>query len=103
MVVRWVGAGLLAAIIAAGGGGAGAKTLRLNITADPSQMDPITESELIAGDILRNIYDELTTIDKDGKITPSSRSPGSRSTAARAGASTCARASSSIPAGLHGR
>jgi oligopeptide transport system substrate-binding protein len=48
-----------------------AKELRLNITADPSQMDPITESELIAGDVLRNIYEDLTAIDKDGKIVPS--------------------------------
>jgi peptide/nickel transport system substrate-binding protein len=47
-----------------------AKTLRLNITADPSQMDPITQSELIAGDILRNIYEGLSAIDRDGKIIP---------------------------------
>ena len=50
--------------------GAEAKTLRLNITADPSQMDPITQSELIAGDILRNMYEGLTAIDRDGKIIP---------------------------------
>jgi ABC-type transport system substrate-binding protein len=47
-----------------------AKALRLNITADPSQMDPITESELIAGDIIRNMYEDLAGIDKDGKVTP---------------------------------
>jgi ABC-type transport system substrate-binding protein len=51
-------------------GPAAAKTLRLNITADPSQMDPITQSELIAGDILRNLYEGLTAIDRDGKIVP---------------------------------
>jgi oligopeptide transport system substrate-binding protein len=47
-----------------------AKGLRLNITADPSQMDPITESELIAGDIIRNMYEDLAGIDKDGKVIP---------------------------------
>jgi ABC-type transport system substrate-binding protein len=47
-----------------------AKSLRLNITADPSQMDPITESELIAGDIIRNMYEDLAGIDKDGKVIP---------------------------------
>jgi ABC-type transport system substrate-binding protein len=47
-----------------------AKSLRLNITADPSQMDPVTESELIAGDIIRNMYEDLAGIDKDGKVIP---------------------------------
>jgi oligopeptide transport system substrate-binding protein len=47
-----------------------AKSLRLNITADPSQMEPITESELIAGDVLRNMYEDLAGIDKDGKVIP---------------------------------
>src|SRR5579885_412269 len=61
-----VGLGLLCAA----GAPADAKSLRLNITADPSQMDPITESELIAGDIIRNMYDDLAGIDKDGKIIP---------------------------------
>src|SRR6266849_2621152 len=62
---------VLAACIAAGMAQvAAAKALRLNITADPSQMDPITESELIAGDVLRNMYEGLTAIDKDGRIVP---------------------------------
>ena len=52
------------------GASAEAKSLRLNITADPSQMDPITESELIAGDIIRNMYEDLAGIDKDGKVIP---------------------------------
>src|SRR5262249_23824108 len=47
-----------------------AKSLRLNITADPSQMDPITEYELIAGDSTRNMYEDLAGIDKDGKVIP---------------------------------
>jgi oligopeptide transport system substrate-binding protein len=70
MTGRWLGAVVAVALMAGVGAGADAKTLRLNITADPSQMDPITESELIAGDILRNIYEGLTAIDRDGKIVP---------------------------------
>ncbi|MGH7126622.1 MAG: ABC transporter substrate-binding protein, partial [Stellaceae bacterium] len=59
-----------ALVLAATGASVEAKSLRLNITADPSQMDPITESELIAGDIIRNMYEDLAGIDKDGKVIP---------------------------------
>ena len=58
------------AVLWASAGPAEAKSLRLNITADPSQMDPITESELISGDIIRNMYEDLAGIDKDGKVIP---------------------------------
>jgi ABC-type transport system substrate-binding protein len=58
------------ALLAASAAQVEAKSLRLNITADPSQMEPITESELIAGDVLRNMYENLAGIDKDGKVIP---------------------------------
>jgi oligopeptide transport system substrate-binding protein len=57
-------------LLSAGLSTSDAKSLRLNITADPSQMEPITESELIAGDVLRNMYEDLAGIDKDGKVIP---------------------------------
>ena len=42
------------------GGAAGAAELRLNIPADPAKIDPITYSELVAGDVLRNVYEGFT-------------------------------------------
>src|SRR5258707_1402002 len=68
MIGRVLAAVAALGLITGGCDVAEAKTLRLNITADPSQMDPITQSELIAGDVLRNMYEGLTAIDKDGKI-----------------------------------
>src|SRR5258707_14591895 len=70
MIGRVLAAVAALGLITGGCNVAEAKTLRLNITADPSQMDPITQSELIAGDILRNMYEGLTAIDRDGKIIP---------------------------------
>ena len=49
---------------------ADAKTLRLNIEADPAMIDPVTYSELVSGNILRNVYEGFTRLDKDGNITP---------------------------------
>lgn len=49
---------------------ASAATLRTNITADPSMIDPVTVSELIADDVLRNVYEGFVTTDKDGKVVP---------------------------------
>jgi oligopeptide transport system substrate-binding protein len=46
------------------------KVLRTNLPADPSQTDPITVSELYAGDVLDNVYEGFTEIDKDGKVAP---------------------------------
>jgi oligopeptide transport system substrate-binding protein len=46
------------------------KVLRTNLPADPSQTDPITVSELYAGDVLDNIYEGFTEIDKVGKVVP---------------------------------
>jgi oligopeptide transport system substrate-binding protein len=60
-------AGFLAALAV---DGASAKTLRYNITADPAMIDPITYSELISGDILKNVYEGFSDVDKDGKVVP---------------------------------
>lgn len=60
-----VGLGLLLAA-----GVADAKTLRLNIDADPAMIDPITFSELVSGNILRNVYEGFTKLDKNGDIAP---------------------------------
>lgn len=51
-------------------GAADAKTLRLNIEANPAMIDPITYSELVAGNVLRNVYEGFTKLDKAGNIIP---------------------------------
>jgi peptide/nickel transport system substrate-binding protein len=47
-----------------------AKDLRINIPADPAQMDPITYSELVSGEIMDNIYEGLTMRTPSGKNVP---------------------------------
>ena len=54
----------------AAGGAADAETLRTNIVSDPAMVDPITFSELVAGDILENVYEGLTGIDPEGEVVP---------------------------------
>lgn len=49
---------------------ASSKTLRLNVVADPAQMDPITASELVSGRILLNMYEGFTSISEDGRNVP---------------------------------
>jgi oligopeptide transport system substrate-binding protein len=51
-------------------GAASAKTLRVNLNADPAQIDPITQSELNAGQVIQNMYEGFTTITPDGKAVP---------------------------------
>ncbi|HEX3346844.1 MAG TPA: ABC transporter substrate-binding protein, partial [Acetobacteraceae bacterium] len=51
-------------------GAADAKTFRINVVADPAQMDPITLSEIVAGRILRNVYEGFTTTDDTGQNIP---------------------------------
>ena len=46
------------------------KDLRININADPEMIDPITFSALIAGDVLRNVYQNFTRVDETGKVLP---------------------------------
>ncbi len=47
-----------------------ARSLRVNVTADPAMIDPITYSELVAGRIMENIYEGFTDKTPDGKIVP---------------------------------
>src|SRR5262245_4109056 len=51
-------------------GPASAKVFRINIVADPAQFDPITSSEIVAGRILRNVYEGFTEVTDDGKNRP---------------------------------
>ncbi len=57
-----------ASALAICGGIAEAKTFRINVVADPAQMDPITVSEITAGRILKNMYEGFTDVDPDGKV-----------------------------------
>jgi oligopeptide transport system substrate-binding protein len=61
---------IVAALAAAGVTPAPAKTFRINVVADPAQMDPITASEIVAGRILRNMYEGFTEIADDGTNRP---------------------------------
>jgi oligopeptide transport system substrate-binding protein len=47
-----------------------AAELRTNINADPAMVDPITYSELIAGDVMANVYEGFVGLDPDGNIVP---------------------------------
>ena len=47
-----------------------AQTFRTNVPADPAMIDPITYSELVAGDVMGNMYEGFTGIDGDGKVVP---------------------------------
>jgi len=47
-----------------------ARDLRININADPEMIDPVTFSALIAGDVLRNVYQNFTRVDETGKVLP---------------------------------
>lgn len=49
---------------------AAGKTFRVNVVADPAQMDPITYSELVSGRIMRNMYEGFTTTDDTGNNVP---------------------------------
>jgi oligopeptide transport system substrate-binding protein len=61
----------LALLLALVGWQADAKTLRVNIEADPSQIDPITYSELNAYQVLEQVYEGFTAITPDGRAVPS--------------------------------
>ena len=65
----WTASALAVALVTASVG-AGAETLRTNILADPAMVDPITFSELVAGDILGNVYEGFTAIDENGDVVP---------------------------------
>lgn len=47
-----------------------ARDLRTNINADPAMVDPITYSELIAGDVIANVYEGFVGLDDGGNVVP---------------------------------
>lgn len=49
---------------------AGAAELRTNIPADPAMVDPITYSELVAGDVIGNVYEGFVGLDEKGNVVP---------------------------------
>jgi ABC-type transport system substrate-binding protein len=61
---------LVSSILLLAAAPANAKPLRTNINADPAMVDPVTYSELIAGDILKNVYEGFTDTDATGGIRP---------------------------------
>jgi peptide/nickel transport system substrate-binding protein len=65
----WTGS-VLAAALATLALDAEARTLRTNILADPAMVDPITYSELVAGDVMSNVYEGFTGIDENGEVEP---------------------------------
>jgi peptide/nickel transport system substrate-binding protein len=65
----WAGT-TLAALVALSALDVQAQTLRTNILADPAMVDPITYSELVAGDVLSNVYEGFTAIDENGAVIP---------------------------------
>lgn len=44
------------------------RVFRINVVADPAQMDPITLSEITAGRILKNMYEGFTDVQPDGSV-----------------------------------
>lgn len=62
--------GVAAAVLGLAAAPLQAKTFRINIEADPAQMDPITVSELISGEILKQMYEGWTTPSADGRNQP---------------------------------
>src|SRR5262249_12855962 len=47
-----------------------AKVFRVNVIADPPTLDPIAQTELVAGRILNNEYEGFTLLTDDGKSVP---------------------------------
>ena len=60
----------LVTVLVLAAGAAQAQTLRTNINADPAMVDPITYSELIAGDVIGNVYEGFTAINEAGDVIP---------------------------------
>jgi len=52
---------------------AGNQILRTNIDADAKTLNPIQNSELYSGDILKHVYESLTTLDIDGNVVVPAR------------------------------
>ena len=47
-----------------------AAELYTNLTADPAMIDPITYSELVAGDVIKNMYESFVEVTGDGTVVP---------------------------------
>ncbi len=60
----------MAGVVAFSASAVAAQELRTNIPADPGMIDPITYSELVAGDILDNVYEGFVGIDAEGNVVP---------------------------------
>ncbi len=70
-VLAVVSAGLLAVTASICSGVlAQERVLRTHFTADPAMIDPITYSELFAGDVIGNMYEGFAAIDRDGNVIP---------------------------------
>ena len=50
--------------------GPASRTFRINVVADPAQLDPITLSEIVAGRILDNMYEGFIITTDDGRNVP---------------------------------
>jgi oligopeptide transport system substrate-binding protein len=62
---------LVAALVVLIGSGAQAeKLLRVNIIADPAMIDPVTYSELVAGNVMKPMYEGFTRTRDDGGSEP---------------------------------
>ena len=73
-MTRWTMAKLAAAMLALNlafsAAAAAEKMLRLNIVADPAMIDPITNSELVAGVVMKPMYEGFIVVGADGSVIP---------------------------------
>jgi peptide/nickel transport system substrate-binding protein len=67
---QWTRATAVAALLllASSAGTAAEKILRVNIVADPAMIDPITNSELVAGVVMKPMYEGFIAIDEKGSV-----------------------------------
>lgn len=67
---QWTRATAVAALLllASFAGAAAEKILRVNIVADPAMIDPITNSELVAGVVMKPMYEGFIAIDEKGSV-----------------------------------
>ncbi len=77
-ISRWFGRdfGLASILITATAGlllgtaSADDRILRTNLRADAKTLNPIQNSELFSGNVIKHMYESLTTLDIDGNIVP---------------------------------
>lgn len=68
--LKRLGRAALIAALLMGTAPALAADLRVQLAADPAMIDPITYSELIANQVISNIYEPLTAVGADGAVVP---------------------------------